>query len=219
MVRRDQDGGHRSESRAQRFPFLHFRSTLSFHLTFHFHRITIVRTREARRDPLSHDERHLRSRDSRAEVDGGEPPTGRSSVVARGGRISSTRRFSPLRALCRCRAFDEEWRLGCDSGNGKLENLVRLALKRLNVSYLTISSRLVWFEREALVRHERGKNEERTSRYSSRRAIERLKFYSRTAASSFRRTYRRYIVRHAALRKRYLISEVYVRALTRGVPS
>lgn len=33
----------------------------------------------------------------------------------------------------------------------KLEDLVRLALKRLNVSYLTISSRLVWFERETFV--------------------------------------------------------------------
>jgi len=29
---------------------------------------------------------------------------------------------------------------------GKLEDLVRLALKRLNVSYLTILSRLVWYE-------------------------------------------------------------------------
>lgn len=32
--------------------------------------------------------------------------------------------------------------------NRKLEDLVRLALKRLNVSYLTIMSRLVWFQRE-----------------------------------------------------------------------
>lgn len=31
---------------------------------------------------------------------------------------------------------------------GKQEDLVRLALKRLNVSYLTILSRLVWFQRE-----------------------------------------------------------------------
>jgi hypothetical protein len=40
--------------------------------------------------------------------------------------------------------------------NGKPEDLVRLALKRLNVSYLTISSRLVRFERESLVCHARG---------------------------------------------------------------
>lgn len=33
----------------------------------------------------------------------------------------------------------------------KLEDLARLALKRLNISYLTISSRLVWFERETFV--------------------------------------------------------------------
>lgn len=47
--------------------------------------------------------------------------------------------------------FDREGRMGFgrDSmDNRKLEDLVRLALKRLNVSYLTIMSRLVWFQRE-----------------------------------------------------------------------
>lgn len=43
--------------------------------------------------------------------------------------------------------------------NGKLEDLVRLALKRLNVSYLTILSRLVWFQRETLVCHEHERKE------------------------------------------------------------
>ena len=47
-----------------------------------------------------------------------------------------------------------EWDSNAILDNGKLEDLVRLALKRLNVSYLTILSRLVWFQRETLVCHE-----------------------------------------------------------------
>lgn len=47
-----------------------------------------------------------------------------------------------------------EWDSDAILNNGKLEDLVRLALKRLNVSYLTISSHLVWFQRETLVCHE-----------------------------------------------------------------
>lgn len=50
-----------------------------------------------------------------------------------------------------------EWDSDAILDNGKLEDLVRLALKRLNVSYLTILSRLVWFQRETLVCHERAK--------------------------------------------------------------
>lgn len=38
------------------------------------------------------------------------------------------------------------WISGATRMMGKLEDLVRLALKRLNVSYLTILSRLVWYE-------------------------------------------------------------------------
>lgn len=51
----------------------------------------------------------------------------------------------------------EEWDSDAILDNGKLENLVRLALKRLNVSYLTILSRLVWFQQETLVCHEHGR--------------------------------------------------------------
>ena len=47
-----------------------------------------------------------------------------------------------------------EWDSNAILDNEKLEDLVRLALKRLNVSYLTILSRLVWFQRETLVCHE-----------------------------------------------------------------
>lgn len=50
-----------------------------------------------------------------------------------------------------------EWDSDAILDNGKLEDLVRLALKRLNVSYLTILSRLVWFQRETLVCYERGR--------------------------------------------------------------
>lgn len=59
--------------------------------------------------------------------------------------------------------------------NGKLEDLVRLALKRLNVSYLTILSRLVWFQRETLVCHERERKEIFATCHLEFRAI---KFYS-----------------------------------------
>lgn len=56
-----------------------------------------------------------------------------------------------------CLVMTNRIRIRRDSNNEKLEDLVRLALKRLNVSYLTILSRLVWFERETLVCHERGR--------------------------------------------------------------
>lgn len=53
-----------------------------------------------------------------------------------------------------------EWDSDAILDNVKLEDLVRLALKRLNVSYLTILSRLVWFQRETLVCHERGRKKD-----------------------------------------------------------
>lgn len=48
-----------------------------------------------------------------------------------------------------------EWDSDAILDNGKLEDLVRLALKRLNVSYLTILSRLVWLQQETLLCYER----------------------------------------------------------------
>lgn len=84
-------------------------------------------------------------------------------------RVGFSRSLSPLADLARGeeresvslprRPFSsrEEWDSDAILDNGKLENLVRLALKRLNVSYLTILSRLVWFQRETLVCHEYGR--------------------------------------------------------------
>lgn len=153
---------------------------------------------EERRDSPSRGERHLPFADLAREVHAGagtSPASERAgtSVVAPRGRISSPLRFSPLRAFRVVVALStRNGGFGCDSGNEKLENLVRLALKRLNVSYLTISSRLVWFERGALVRRARTWKEERTRRYSPRRTIVLLKFYSR-ADRPLPQTYRRYI--------------------------
>jgi len=97
-----------------------------------------------------------------------------SPLIARGegGRTRTEFFASPLQAARRQNPpiffisdvciFVSLWRIGFerDSDNGKLEDLVRLALKRLNVSYLTILSRLVWFERKTLVCHERGCEED-----------------------------------------------------------
>lgn len=162
VVRRDQDGGkHCSESRIQRFPFLRFR----FHASFAPSRARApsfrfplgprsARAKEERREPRSRSLSSLVARDG-----GGKnekrifrgPSPGRAKVESvdflHFGRASSSR-------------YDEWIGFGRDSDNGKLEDLVRLALKRLNISYLTILSRLVWFERETLVCHGRGCEED-----------------------------------------------------------
>jgi len=68
-----------------------------------------------------------------------------------------------------------EWDSNAILDNGKLEDLVRLALKRLNVSYLTILSRLVWFQRETFVCHKRERKETFATCFLNFWAI---KFYS-----------------------------------------
>lgn len=121
---------------------------------FRFHRASIGRTKGTERASLSSSfsftrcERRRRKNENRIFFS-------RALSRPREGRI---RRVSSFRACI----LVSLWRIGFgrDSGNGKLEDLVRLALKRLNVSYLTILSRLVWFEREALVCHERGWEED-----------------------------------------------------------
>lgn len=142
VVRRDQDGGHRSESRVQRFPFF----ALLFHVSLMFSRAHFFRfygtTIGKRRKKIQKDSRssflavHYLAREEAGE-DGEETSPDKFSWF--GG--------VPLRA---------ESRRDSD-GNGKQEDLVRLALKRLNVSYLTILSRLVRFERETLVCHARAR--------------------------------------------------------------
>lgn len=154
VVRRDQDGGHCSESRVQRFPFFRFHVILFYVF--------------ARAFPLSSglDRQNERNGESlalilllhslrKAEEEEREPNFSRALSRPREGRIH---RFSSFRACI----LVSLWRIGFgrDLGNEKLEDLVRLALKRLNVSYLTILSRLVWFERETLVCHERGREED-----------------------------------------------------------
>lgn len=126
------------DSRFLHFSFPRFRSVFNFPLSSDYDRQN-ERERE-RRDGIL-----LRTASPAREMETGTEVLPRSSSsVARRAEvvISSTRRLSTFRALCRCRAFDgENGDSGAISGNGKLENLVRLALKRLNVSYLTISSR------------------------------------------------------------------------------
>lgn len=158
VVRRDQDGGHCSESRVQRFPFFRFHVfsfTFSRARVFRFHLGPRSASNERNGESLALVLLLLHSL-REAEEEEREPNFfSRALSRPREGRIH---RFSSFRACI----LVSLWRIGFgrDSGNGKLEDLVRLALKRLNVSYLTILSRLVWFERETLVCHERGCEED-----------------------------------------------------------
>lgn len=170
MVRRDQDGGLRSEKSGQRFPFLFCAFVCS---TCRFV-VFSLRSHARLLFPLSSGPRSEPTK-SRAKPDGFSLV---HLIVPLVKYREGDRRWSEVRIylansfqLVRARRrenppvifFLHFGRASSsvvygerDSGDGKLEDLVRLALKRLNVSYLTISSRLVWFERETLVCHERG---------------------------------------------------------------
>lgn len=129
----------RSESRLQRFPFFAISLFVSLLRSFHF----------------------LTSRLEGNEGGGGgrDPSLVLPPFTREGGRARPLPNFprTPFSSRVPRRNMD----FGRDSNNGKLEDLVRLALKRLNVSYLTILSRLVWYERETFVCHERGWREKR----------------------------------------------------------
>lgn len=132
VVRRDQDGGHCSESRAQRFSFFRrFSILLLSFASFALPRNKQVEqirstfppppwiTREGREQIALHAWTSLRDTLDFVKIQ----PFIRVRVI----------RFSSARAV-----------ISGGSGSQKLEDLVRLALKRLNVSYLT-EYRHVWY--------------------------------------------------------------------------
>lgn len=153
------------KSWAQRFPFSRFRSTLGCSA---FSRALLARLfRSTEREKRSEQRRRRSSRG-----------WDRAPALAAGPvrvKAESSRRSSSVSAGARPRLPARDASLGRDSANGKrnrrkLEDLVRLALKRLNVSYLTISSRLVWFERETSVYRAAADDEAFAIRLSSRSA-------------------------------------------------
>lgn len=154
MVRRDQDGGHRSEKSGPKIPGFH-----SFvpRLCWAFSRACILSSAFDDRREKRSDRRRFASSAILARVGRGTRAFLAGPVrIARG---NVWRRFvfvspglHPRRVVPSTNDGDTSsaTRL-MENKREKLEDLVRLALKRLNISYLTISSRLVWFERETFV--------------------------------------------------------------------
>lgn len=179
MVRRDQDGGHRSEKSGPKIPgFRAFVPTAVLGVFARLHPFIGFRsTWEAER---SSPVRFL-----------GDPRAGRTGdpSFSRGPRSNRARKHvwrrfvfvSPGLCILVASTSDGDTSSATrlmENKREKLEDLARLALKRLNISYLTISSRLVWFERETFVCVANANDEGNDARDSRSRlaARERLNF-------------------------------------------
>lgn len=205
VVRRDQDGGHRSENRVQRFPFFcAFVPRLSYVFARAFFPLLRGYDRQKKRNkkrtlahPLSSSLGEGGGVGKREEENRGPRFFRGSRKIKIARRQTSSDNFSWFGLSSRYARNPDAIRV-----NGKLEDLVRLALKRLNVSYLTILSRLVRFERETLVCHACGCIAEKDVCGSVKFFA--IKFYSRVFYYSFFLFFR-----YLLLTEKYLISKEY----------
>lgn len=132
VVRRDQDGGHCSESRAQRFSFFRRFSIL----LLSFASFALPRNKQVEQ---------IRSTFPPSLNYAGGKRTNCASRLDQFARYP--RDFVKIQPFIRVRVIrfsSARAVISGGSGSQKLEDLVRLALKRLNVSYLT-EYRHVWY--------------------------------------------------------------------------